>query len=253
MAENDSEPADWFPEWGLLVHAPMDRVRMILSARSPQYGGPPIAYRHANGWTAFFCPIADGLDDVAASRLREHGFETILLDFHDEGYATWRWSGGAWIPDANESPHDLVHQRGLTVPGFDRRRRQTRKTREACLVETANIDAVRSIIEELSVSIMTAPRGVVVTGETVPGYELAESIDARVFYVTRYIDDGSVHCVVLRAEDVEGVFDLPRRAPSGRTREIDSIEGETTLPGILRALGIPLESMLSPDGEGPRP
>jgi hypothetical protein len=81
------------PSWGVLVKAPLEEVREILSSF-----GECLTFRENDGWTAaFYMPATDTSDDEAAELLRARGFVPVYhFDYAKYDYLTSRWDGERW-------------------------------------------------------------------------------------------------------------------------------------------------------------
>src|SRR6266481_1908340 len=81
------------PSWGVLVWAPVERVREILTSF-----GDGIIFRTNNGWTAaFYMEPADSSDEAAAETLRTQGCVPVYhFDFSKYEFMTSLWDGDRW-------------------------------------------------------------------------------------------------------------------------------------------------------------
>lgn len=238
-----------YPAWGVLVKAPADQVRQILSPLSERYDLRNFDYRTCDGWTAvFYMEPSDTSDDAAAERLQQSGFVPVYrFDFSKYEYLTSRWDGVDWSQD--KDPVYVLGDVGIEVPGWDEETpppdpRWAIVSREASVIEGASVDEAIAIDQSLRVE--PGPLGAIIYDAEVNTQILFwHQAPARVFEFLYYPKSGKFRFQIMKGNECLGTF------KSGETRTWDgtpflaNVEGETTPERILEKFGIP-RSFLEP-------
>jgi hypothetical protein len=258
-----------WPSWGVLVHAPIDKVwYWIYSLRRRSYFSGLI-FRTNGEWTGIFYPRDDAPNDEVAELFRTQGFDVAFLTFHDyAGDHVERWSEGRWSL-TGEAPYELCRQHGISIsgkplkPGPPIPYRSVR-VRSMSLVEGLRADAARLLVDapEDPPRVEEGPRGALVTMEDLPVgrqpyLHLSDIVPAPVYHVEFDPRDGRFACLRLENGDVQWQFDTGDSWMRTGAPQVSEVEGETTPLGIVRKLGMP-DSLVEldvppPDPPGARP
>src|SRR5688572_14297142 len=107
-----------YPRGGVLVEAPVERVRQLMASLGERFDARPLLYRTSRSWTAVFnMEPGSTADDAAVVILSDNGFVPVYhFDFNRFEYFTWRWDGNAWVED--DDPENVLSRVGIEVPGM---------------------------------------------------------------------------------------------------------------------------------------
>jgi len=242
------------PSWGVLVKAPIERVREILASF-----GKDLIFRTNDGWTAaFYMEIEDTADDEAAERLRSEGYIPVYrFDFSKYEFLTWRWDGERWNLLETESsyvdPDTILGDVGLQAPYWDVPVPKTEplEYREALVIEGASVEQASALAGDRW-RIEPGPMGAIVYGPGGPTHDIRINIDfnetrfafwdhapGRVLEVEFYPKSGNFWFRVMKGEECLGTFRPGETRTWDGTPFLASVEGETDPAAIVEKLGIP--------------
>ena len=236
------------PSWGVLVKAPVERVREVLASF-----GQSLLFRTNGGWTAaFYMEIEDTADDEAAERLRSLGFAPVYrFDFNKYEFLTWRWDGERWSED--EDPGIVLDQVGIQAPYWDdpRPKGEPLETRKALVIEGASVEQARTIAGD-QWRIEPGPMGAIVYGPdggthdvrigimfNESRFALWDQAPGRVFELLFYPKLDEFWFCVMKGEECLGTFRPGATRTWDGTPFLASALDETEPEAIVEKLGIP--------------
>jgi hypothetical protein len=242
MIELSSEPV-----WGVLVEAPVEKVREFLTPL-----GDVFVVRTNHGWTAAFCmePGNCSYQEVTAP-LQFRGHAPIYhFDYSKYDITTSRWDGNEWnlLQDENGlfvSPAKFLDEVDIKDPYWGELPRTAPahvaalKPREAIVVEGASVHDARKVVAGEGLRIEAGPRGAVVY-QPDPDTRFAfwERAPGRVLEVTFYPESGQFWYCVMKGEECLGTFRPGETRTWDGTPFLASVDGETEPEAIIDRLGI---------------
>jgi hypothetical protein len=234
------------PTWGLLVKAPLERVREILAPF-----GDDFVFRTNDGWTAAFnMEPGDDRDEDAAARLLAHGHVPIYrFDFSKHGFSTSCWDGERWNEDRD--PGVVLGTVGLKAPYWDEAQRAIDaaplEVREASVLEGASVEQARALTGN-RFRVEPGPLGAIVYApDPDTRFALQDRAPGRVLEIEFYPRSGNFWFRVMKGEECLGTFRPGEAQTSDGTPFLDNVYGETEPGAIVEKLGIP-RSFLDPAG-----
>lgn len=240
------------PSWGVLVWAPVERLREILS--SFEHG---MNYRTNGGWTAaFYMEPDDTSNDEAAELLRQQGYVPVFrFDFSKYVFSTSHWDGERWTllyegdPSVEPSEHlfvdpvTILDGVGIRAPFDDPDPNpvwvEPLKPREAIVIEGASVDQARQVAGD-TLRIEPGPRGAIVYQPDLDTrFAFWERAPGCVLEVKFYPKSGEFWYRVMKGEECLGTFRPGETRSWDGTPFLASVDGETEPALIVEKLGIP--------------
>jgi hypothetical protein len=186
--------------------------------------------------------------DLAITISQKNLTPAYLLDFNDEAYSIRQFEGtseGTRVRWKKGHPAKLLRSHGITPPGYEPPPESP--VRVVGLVEHVTLAEACEAMPEAKESFTAGSRGLLVKEATgTLTLALSRVFKRRSFTVFHDPEDMRFWCVIWKSDSKpEECFAIGRS--TGSYQPIESVLGEMTADGILRALGIP-RRMLFPDG-----
>jgi hypothetical protein len=240
------------PIWGVLVKAPVEKVREFLTPL-----GDVFSILTSDDWTAAFCMEPDNNDyDVVTAPLRFRGYVPIYqFDFSRHEDMTLRWDGERWSllerNSAYVTPTSVLREVGIRPRFWDAApstvKSEPLQVREAIVVEGASVEQVRALAGDRW-RIEPGPLGTIVYGPDTHDmritfnesrFALWEHAAGRVLEVKFYPQLGDFAYRVMKGEECLGTFRPGQTQTWDGTPFLGSVDGETQPEAIVEKLGIP--------------
>jgi len=234
------------PVWGVLVEAPVEKVREFLMPF-----GDVFDVRTNRGWTAAFCmePGNCNYGEVTAPlQLRGHA-PIYRFDYSKYDITTFRWDGKEWtlLEDGNGlfvSPTKFLDEVGIKDPYWGELPRtvpaqvEPLKPREALVIEGASVDQARQVAGD-SLRVERGPRGAIVYQPDLDTrFAFWERVPGCVLEVKFYPKSGEFWYCVMRGEECLGTFRPGETRTWDGTPFLANVDGETEPEAIIDRLGI---------------
>lgn len=246
MTTNDAGSRRKASTWAVL--APVDPAALEgLIAGEVDEGGFLRVERGTQQYHAVVSdePGSEGADeDLAVKLSRAHPGRHYALVLDPEYPRVELFEGGRFVREQDDDPGELA--RGLGCPVVPAP--QPRTSDAAVVVAGVAPERVRAALGlrkdlEAEVSLRSGPVGTIATSTRVQlvGYSnrLSEELQATVYVVVRFREDGYFRCWVLENGEDTGLLDWPATSWS-RERHVSEVLGQSTPEGILGALGVEL-------------
>lgn len=237
-------------QWALAAKVPTAVLEAARSELSDFLQGEGSRVVHGNKGMSVLLVFGGSLgegEDLAEDLTRKHQTSVFLLEFGD--WARVQQFDGTRVKRRKGHPTRFLESYGVIAPGYEPGRFVVPPVTVIGVVEGATLEQARRAMRKKKERFAANSRGVLVNelaGETL---QLSRKLKCRSFTLYYYRDDGTFTCIV-RKPDQRPDESFSVGEQDANSRPIDSIEGETTLDGILRILDIPRE-MLFPDGQAP--
>ncbi len=235
-----------YPTWGVLVEAPLERVRDILEPLRLHFDLRNFMVRTSGAWTAVFnMEPGDTSDNEAAELLRVQGLAPVFrFDFSKYEYLTSRWDGAEWHQDRD--PSYVLGAHDIEIPGWERELFPTPKpnlaavSRNVSIVEGANIDDVRDIVFDVheALRIDQGPFGAIVYDPDVDTQLRLWEAPKRVFEIVFYPASRNFRFRIMKGDVCLGTFKPGESRTWDGTPFLGDVENETLPERIVEKLGV---------------
>lgn len=207
--------ADHFQTWSAKVVAGSDGISVLLVFRGS---------------------LAEG-EALAARLSREHATPAYLLDFSEE-HPSIREFNGPRCTEWEGQPADFLEAHGVIAPLDEPRPAPEPPVIAVGVVDGITLVQARRALPRVTGMFTSNSRGVLV--DDIPGLAtvaLAMRVQRRSYTLFYDRTDGTFMCTIWSPNRLDECYAVGK--PTTGYRPVRSIEGETTLDGILRVLDIP--------------
>lgn len=228
-----------FPWWGILVHRDLAGLTALLPPALRMVERPPTTESlelvpGASGWSGVVCYHRDEPHFALAGALRALAeTDVLVLEWGDAPWIhRWDTQEQRW-KHAERDISALGRQLGLQWPWP--KAGPGRPHKYAALIEGVRFEDVVGHAKSKA-NVLVTSRGVVVLDEKRAAMEFAESPNAKIYSVTRYLDTNDFVVIVFSGGEAQvfGTDQIEGKA-------VHDVDGETEAQNILRKLSIPVE------------
>ena len=245
------------PIWGVLVEAPVEKVREFLVPL-----GEVFDIRTNGRWTAAFCmEPGNCFHEQVTKPLQFRGYAPIYyFDYGKYDITTARWDGKEWtlLEDAGGfvTPDKFLNEIGIKDPYWGDLPRSPPpsvpvEVRKAMVIEGASDDLARQIAGS-GVRVESGPRGpIVYAPDLETRFAFWERAPGSVLELEFCPESGEFWFQIIKGEECLGTFRPGETRSWDGTPFLPSVDGETDPGTIVEKLGIP-RSFVAPKPGGLR-
>jgi len=229
------------PSWGVLVKAPLNQARELLSELA---NGAD--FRTSGSWTAaFYMKPADTSDDRAAVLLYAHGYSPVYhFDFSKHQFSVSVWDvdrKGELLTDNGVfvDPDTILRGVGVRAPYWDEPSPSVRpvEVREATIVEGLGVEQLRALVGD-GPRVDAGPVGAIVYApNTKTRFSLWDHAPDRVFEIMFYPETNTFRYRVMKGDECLGTFAPNQQTSDGTPRLLD-VNGKSDPAEIVEQLGL---------------
>jgi hypothetical protein len=227
-------------QWAIAGKVPITALEQLARRLPRDLQGDGSKVVEGKGGFAALLVFGDLPDETLAKQLLVHVTPVYLLDFDDDAPVTLkleRKHSHVTETRVNEHPADFLEGQGIAAPGYVL---TPSPVKSVSLVEGVSLSEAKRAIPDAAVEFVEHPRGVLINYAPAGGM-LAGKLGRRGYLVFHNPEDGWFSCILCEPDQEPASYSPVR--PDPNFPPLSSIQGETTLEGILRVLEIPGEML----------